>query len=375
MTHRRTRPLPTLLLLTLAGPGCTVPPGSESDLDDGTSSSTEPPPALSLPGDEPTTGPTGGAPGTTTALTTTGSTTGAPDDTTGAPPDTTGGGYCGDGVQDPGEACDDGAANGDHAYCTGQCALNVCGDGFLLAGVELCDAGSANSDAYGSTCSSQCLPGARCGDGLFQPEEGEECDQGNDNGTGELDGQGLKCSEMCRLLAHRGFITSEAFTGDLGGLDGADAKCRDAAAAAGLAAPEKFRAALSTGAVSLAQRFADKLGDPTPYVLVGGQKFADSFADLITQGPGDHGISITEQGTSLTYAYVATNTNPDGSSHSFTEDCAGWTSADKNFPAHTGVNALPPDDPAWSDWKDEAWWLSRKLWSCDTHGFHLYCLE
>lgn len=91
-------------------------------------------------------------------------------------------GSCGDGVIDPGEQCDDGSANGPNSACTNLCTLNVCGDGFLLAGVEQCDTGANNGIActaeYGSTCnycSSSCQlltsSGAFCGDGVINGAE------------------------------------------------------------------------------------------------------------------------------------------------------------------------------------------------------------
>lgn len=122
--------------------------------------------------------------------------------------DTDGGGECGDGVQDPGEACDDGAANsedpgacrpdctlpfcGDEVVDPGEtcdegsanaetpgacrtwCALPTCGDGVLDPG-ETCDDGFANSDRFGGACRTTCVP-ASCGDGT--QDDGEECDEG-----------------------------------------------------------------------------------------------------------------------------------------------------------------------------------------------------
>ena len=44
---------------------------------------------------------------------------------------------CGDGVLQDDEECDDGPANDDAAACTESCAVNVCGDGLVLEGVEL----------------------------------------------------------------------------------------------------------------------------------------------------------------------------------------------------------------------------------------------
>jgi cysteine-rich repeat protein len=48
-------------------------------------------------------------------------------------------------VVDPGEECDDG--NGvDTDECPSLCLFARCGDGFVLSGVEACDAGAANAD-------------------------------------------------------------------------------------------------------------------------------------------------------------------------------------------------------------------------------------
>lgn len=379
-TQRSSRLTVFAVALVLSGPGCNSGAGSTSDLTGhapnpgGLPSPDDNPPGNSLPGgadDDTPTGPTEptGEPASSTAddLTT---------DTSPTTLDTTqGAGYCGDGAKDPDEQCDDGDANGDHAYCTEQCVLNVCGDGLLLVGAELCDEGDANSDDYGSICDTQCQPSERCGDGILQPDAGEQCDLASGNGSDDVDDQGLKCSELCQLLAYRGFITAEAYDGAFADPDGADAVCQAAAMAGGLVDPDNFRAALSTGDLSLNQRFADKLGDPTPYVLPGGKKFADSFADLITHGPADIGISVTQFGDSLLYVYVATNTAPDGNSHSFDQHCEGWQSADKAVFGHAGKNAVTSDDPELASWRSEGWWLSNQTLSCDKPFFHLYCLE
>src|SRR5690606_38461702 len=69
--------------------------------------------------------------GTDAAATTSASTptTGGPEPLTEA---TTGlASVCGDGVEQPGEACDLGPLNDDYGACTRECALAVCGDGLL----------------------------------------------------------------------------------------------------------------------------------------------------------------------------------------------------------------------------------------------------
>ena len=69
---------------------------------------------------------------------------------------------CGDGVLDVGEGCDDGnEVSTDHCV---SCALAVCGDGFVQAGVEGCDDGNRED---GDRCTNTCTV-AKCGDGVVE---------------------------------------------------------------------------------------------------------------------------------------------------------------------------------------------------------------
>src|SRR5262249_26590432 len=96
----------------------------------------------------------------------------------------------GDGVVDPGEGCDDGNKDATDA-CTSQCKPASCGDGFVQAGTEGCDDGTANSDAVPGACRTTCQK-ASCGDGVTDP--GEECDDGNQVNDGG-------CNTACALPA------------------------------------------------------------------------------------------------------------------------------------------------------------------------------
>lgn len=99
---------------------------------------------------------------------------------------------CGDGIQEGTEECDDG--NGDNGdACTNQCTAAYCGDGYLRAGVEMCE-------PIGSSCN---LPGGSSGTlitgnavnegtgpgGAGTP--GEEVDDGETNPMGT-------CSASCQ---------------------------------------------------------------------------------------------------------------------------------------------------------------------------------
>jgi len=109
---------------------------------------------------EATTGPETGDPDTDTSAGTTAEVT------TGPP------GFCGDGMVDPGEECDDGDLD-EVDECTTKCRPPGCGDDILQPG-ELCDDGNLDD---GDECTSHCEP-AVCGDSIIQ-DGVEECDDGN----------------------------------------------------------------------------------------------------------------------------------------------------------------------------------------------------
>ena len=105
---------------------------------------------------------------------------------------------CGDGVIAGGEACDNGAANSDTVYgsCSTMCLPGPhCGDGVTQAPDEACDDG-VNSGAYGK-CGPDCQRGPYCGDGVRQAGN-EQCDDGvNDGSYGT-------CTADCKLAPHCG---------------------------------------------------------------------------------------------------------------------------------------------------------------------------
>ncbi len=88
---------------------------------------------------------------------------------------------CGDGVEDPGEACDDGNDVDDDA-CTNGCALPSCGDAIVQTGEE-CDLGPDNADD--ELCTTRCLD-ALCGDGFVRDNSDEECDDGAANSDADV---------------------------------------------------------------------------------------------------------------------------------------------------------------------------------------------
>jgi cysteine-rich repeat protein len=105
---------------------------------------------------------------------------------------------CGDGKVDPGESCDDGAANSPTGACTDECLKAACGDGKVEAGVEQCDPGSQPGSSSPKTDDPNCTATCKltyCGDGVVQTggnRPDEQCDDGNN-----VAGDG--CSPTCQF--------------------------------------------------------------------------------------------------------------------------------------------------------------------------------
>lgn len=246
---------------------------------------------------------------------------------------------CGDGFLHDGEECDDGNSL-ENDDCTNNCISTVCGDG-SVSGWEKCDDGNqVNEDA----CLTTCVP-ASCGDGHVQTDS-EACDDGNqvltdacgmcmsatcgdgvtwvgveqcDDGNSDNTDQ---CSSEC-LVTRIAFVTSSSFNGNLGGLAGADLKCKTAAKSLAFRPPDtKWRAWLSDGSNSPAQRLdVDFMGE---YRRPDGKLIAQGWAGLTT-GFISSPMLITEEVGSLDpLAKAWTNTLLNGEQNS-SNHCKKWT--------------------------------------------------
>ena len=387
---------PRLTVLAVLLAGCPAYPvmSGAAESETGSSSSDDDGP----PGGVPTGTDTDDAPGpgTTGEATSTGSSTGS-----------VGVEVCGDGIVDPGEGCDEGAANGPYAactdecepnvcgdghvflgvegcdegagnvdtgYCRSDCQLGVCGDGFLLAGLEACDAGGANGPTYGQ-CDSTCTIN-RCGDGELDVGF-EECDEGALNGSGGGGEMGVAgCDSDCGFAGRRIFLSSQTFTGAMGTRAGADLACETMAYAAGLRHSERYKALLADTSGAPNDFVVVEPADDRPFILPTGLVLAASYPDLLKAGPGA-GVTTTELGEVLYDKKVWTNVNPFGGAYleNAASTCASWNSADAIHSARAGYNAVAPGDAAaLAEWKFKKQWLSFSNELCNL-SLRIYCIE
>jgi hypothetical protein len=154
------------------------------------------------------------------------------------------------------------------------------------------------------------------------------------------------------------FLSSATYDGNLGGLNGADAKCQGLATAAGL--PGIYKAWLSDDTNSPSTRF---VLSSSPYHLVTGKPTAADFTDL-TDGTLLASIRVTEKGGGTgTTVYAWTNTKSDGTRDTATGHCANWGPFAAGSQGNVGDATL--SSPSWTKSTTAA---------CGTPR-HLYCFQ
>jgi len=149
------------------------------------------------------------------------------------------------------------------------------------------------------------------------------------------------------------FVTSQRYRGALGGLSGADLRCNNLAAGAGL--PGTFRAWLSDGTESPATRFSR-----SGFQRTDGQVVARDWADL-TDGSLEASISLDENGEEV-IDNVWTATDAQGNAAGV--NCQGWTSSAMGDTGSRGSSADTED----------SWSLAVGNAVCSA-SFRLYCFE
>jgi hypothetical protein len=222
-----------------------------------------------------------------------------------------------------------------HSACCGDCAEGAAGD--------------AADVAEG---------GAR--DGPDSPRDaGPATDSPDDAGDAETDAPApLDCegSPECERVV---FVTSLTYTGNLGGLAGADAKCQALADASPLPRVKgrTFLAWVSTTATSPDARFTHGI---KPYIASNEELIASSWSDL-TDGSLTSGIERDESGIKRSEG-AWTGTKSGGATYSGAA-CGNWTIA--SFAAGGERGNVGGSGGGWSSGQTDPCALQN----------HLYCFE
>lgn len=210
-------------------------------------------------------------------------------------------------------------------------------------------ASDGSSAETSESSSSSGGPEPVCGNGVV--EDGETCDDGND-----LPDDGCQACAKDSII----FVSSEVYQGfSVGGLLGADQRCRSLAAKANLPRFETFKAWLSTPATSAEKRL---IHSPGRYILVNGIVVAADWAGLTTS-PLLNPIMVDEN--SQTQDYVAwTGTLASGKATPGANFCGGWDdNSGKTLFGGTGLTSKV--DSTWSFFEDT---------ECGAE-LSLYCVE
>jgi hypothetical protein len=159
------------------------------------------------------------------------------------------------------------------------------------------------------------------------------------------------------------FVTSEAYNGALGGMRGADQKCRDAADAAGsIVPPGTYKAWISDGGESPGTRFTRA---SAPYVSADGETIiAEDYEDLVDGGIANP-IRLTELGGEVAdndaSRTVWTGVGVGGLTTGRDRHCTGWTTAG-------GLGEVG------DTYRANRQWTLTSAYSCDNLR-RLYCFQ
>lgn len=181
--------------------------------------------------------------------------------------------------------------------------------------------------------------------------------------AGAITGSCSGARRHCRV-----FVTSSKYAGDLGGLDGADAKCRAAADAAALGG--SWKAWLSCTDCGEGGRAIDAAARlvSAPFMLVDGSIVADSLDMMLNckEPCLRSAIDTDEKGRKVGEAdsvRVWTGTFGSGLGTS-RPNCKGWTTAETSEDGEVGM----------IDKQNEDWTSRSSLTPCSTPS-RLYCFE
>ena len=262
---------------------------------------------------------------------------------------TTGGSSTGDDESTTIMTTTQGSAGEDSASSEGASDASQSGTATTTTSIDSIS-GGVDTSATGTTGASEPV----CGDGIVQDDE--ECDDAND-----------VADDRCRdCTKNRWIFASAAFhnNGDIGGLEGADSRCRQYALQSGKADDtwKTFIAWLSDADHDVRDRLYPGRGR---YVRTDGIVVAEAVEQFFS-GSLAAPINVDEHGNQDIGGGVLTGTQPDGTAAPGTH-CDNWTSSSlSDHSAFTG--SVSSTTEFWTMFPDPPL-------PCTALGARLYCIE
>lgn len=234
--------------------------------------------------------------------------------------------------------------------------LQKCADGLTNCSGDCVD--TMNNPSFCGDCTTDCGADNYCGNGTCKGIVGEACTKLTECVSG-------LCKDNVCITGKIVFISSAYYTGDLGGLTGADNKCQGLADEAGLKGT--FKAWLSDDTTtspyaSPSSRFNQAV---VPYYRVDLQRVAKNWDDLTDENI-ENRININELGAPIPFnsqRRVHTNTLANGWLYFTANDCLEWTTANSTISSSKGN----------SDFTDSKW--SWEETSNCSNSARLYCFQ
>jgi hypothetical protein len=168
-------------------------------------------------------------------------------------------------------------------------------------------------------------------------------------------------------LTKRVFVSSVEYTGNRGGLAGADSTCTSLATAAGLGGT--WKAILSAGTLGEEYWAVNRIGynwttlelvDGTDVVLAGNIWKTGSVPLLSPISKSQAGVTVVDD--------VFTNTKSNGMAYyeTVSESCNNWTTDNSTYGTYFGVSSA----------QNGSWTTNQAVGSsCDNNNWRLYCIE
>lgn len=229
--------------------------------------------------------------------------------------------------------------------------------------------GSASCSSFGEACQSGsilvtcgsdgCKLGCTQGESITSYDSlGEVCHI--DGSQHSCSSSAYGCNETALCSQKRVFVTNTTYTGNIGGLSGADSNCQSQADAASLGGT--WKAWLSDASTNASSRLSQSI---VPYVKVDGTTVVvNNWSDL-TDGSLNSAINKDQYGNTQSGLDVWTNTDTSGnriaSVTSYT--CTNWSSSSNRVRSYYG-------DSGYTNIQ----WTNQGYNTCNK-TFRLYCFE